>query len=87
MQRRLARIYGEALLNAAETQEAAADVVSQLQELVADVTRRDPYVLAFFTSGVIGKERREAGHQDRIRRAAAIRWCSISSWSSTIMIG
>jgi F-type H+-transporting ATPase subunit delta len=58
-ERRLARVYGEALLNAAEKQGAAAEVVAQMHELVADVTRRDRYVLAFFTSGVIGKDRRE----------------------------
>jgi F-type H+-transporting ATPase subunit delta len=59
-ERHLARIYGEALLNAAERQNAAEEVLAELHDLVADVTRRDPYVLAFFTSGVIGKERRES---------------------------
>jgi F-type H+-transporting ATPase subunit delta len=59
-ERQLARIYGEALLNAAEGQNSAPEVLGELRDLVAEVHRRDPYVLAFFTSGVIGKERREA---------------------------
>jgi F-type H+-transporting ATPase subunit delta len=58
--RRLARIYGMALLNAAEKQNAVAEVMDELSHLVLDVARRDPYVQAFFTSGVIGKDRREA---------------------------
>jgi F-type H+-transporting ATPase subunit delta len=58
--RRLARIYGTALLNAAEHQNASTDVMAELHDLVEDVNRRDPYVRAFFTSGVIGKDKREA---------------------------
>jgi F-type H+-transporting ATPase subunit delta len=58
-ERRLARVYGEALLNAAENQDCAPDIMAELHELVDDIHRRDPYVRAFFTSGVIGKERRE----------------------------
>src|SRR6516165_5418864 len=58
--RKLARIYAEALLNAAEKQGAAPEVLGELHQLLDDVRRRDPYVQAFFTSGVIGKERREA---------------------------
>jgi len=64
-ERQLARIYGEALLNAAEQQNAAQEVVAQMHELDIDLNRRDPYVRAFFTSGVIGKERR-----DNVIRAA-----------------
>jgi F-type H+-transporting ATPase subunit delta len=59
-ERHLARIYGEALLNAAEGQNATQQVLGELKELIADVHRRDPYVLAFFTSGVVGTERRDA---------------------------
>ncbi len=57
--RHLARVYGEALLNAAERDNAAQEVMDEMHSLVADVGQRDAYVLAFFTSGVIGKERRE----------------------------
>jgi F-type H+-transporting ATPase subunit delta len=58
-QRRLARVYGEALLNAAEAQNAAQEILAELHDLVGTVRQRDPYVLAFFISGVIGKERRD----------------------------
>ena len=59
-ERQLARIYGEALLNAAEEQNAASDVLGQLKELAGDLSQRESFVRAFFTSGVIGKERRES---------------------------
>ena len=58
-ERHLARIYGESLLNAAEDQKVSHEVLEQLRELTSDLARRDPFVRAFFTSGVIGKERRE----------------------------
>jgi F-type H+-transporting ATPase subunit delta len=58
-ERRLARVYAEALLNAAEKQNAVEEILVELEGLVGDVRRRDPYVLAFFTSGVIGKSTRE----------------------------
>ena len=57
--RRLARIYGEALLNAAERENAGQDVMDELHELTADLSRRESFVREFFISGVIGKERRE----------------------------
>jgi F-type H+-transporting ATPase subunit delta len=59
----LARVYAEALLNAAEAQSAAADVIAELNALLDDVTQRDPYLAAFFSSGVIGKEAREKALQ------------------------
>jgi F-type H+-transporting ATPase subunit delta len=58
-ERHLARVYGEALLNAAEANNAVEEVMAELKALVADLQHRDPYVRAFFTSGVIGKDRRE----------------------------
>jgi F-type H+-transporting ATPase subunit delta len=59
-ERRLARIYAEALINIADQQNATPDVVGELHDLVEDVRGRQPYIQAFFTSGVIGKDRREA---------------------------
>ena len=59
-ERKLARIYAEALLNAAEKNDAGPEVLGELHQFLDDIRRRDPYVRAFFTSGVIGKERREA---------------------------
>jgi F-type H+-transporting ATPase subunit delta len=58
-ERRLARVYAEALLNVADKQHAVEEVVAELDELLKDLTGREPYVRAFFTSGVIGKDRRE----------------------------
>lgn len=59
-ERRLARVYAEAFLNVAEKQHAVDEVLAQLHDLTSDVRRREGYVQAFFTSGVVGKERRES---------------------------
>jgi F-type H+-transporting ATPase subunit delta len=59
-ERRLARVYAEALLNVAGKQNVVEEVLAELRDLLKDVGGRDPYVQAFFTSGVIGKDRREA---------------------------
>jgi F-type H+-transporting ATPase subunit delta len=59
-ERRLARVYAEALLNAAVKQNADEEVVAELATLVDDMKGRPAYVRAFFTSGVIGKDRRDA---------------------------
>jgi F-type H+-transporting ATPase subunit delta len=58
-ERRLARVYAEALLNAAEREQAAEEITDELQALIAELNRSESYVRAFFTSGIIGKERRE----------------------------
>jgi F-type H+-transporting ATPase subunit delta len=59
-EQRLARVYAEALLNVAAKQNATEEVVAELRELVQDLRGRQPYIRAFFTSGVIGKDRRDA---------------------------
>jgi F-type H+-transporting ATPase subunit delta len=59
-ERRLAHVYAEALLNAAASQSADEEVLAELRALLEDLKGRASYVQAFFTSGVIGKDRREA---------------------------
>jgi F-type H+-transporting ATPase subunit delta len=59
-ERRLARIYAEGLLNAAEKANAVDQVINELRELENDTQGRLPYVRAFFTSGIVGKNRRAA---------------------------
>jgi F-type H+-transporting ATPase subunit delta len=59
-ERRLARFYAEALLNAAQSQNAVDEIMEQLDALAGDLTRRDPYIAAFFTSGVVGQSSRES---------------------------
>jgi F-type H+-transporting ATPase subunit delta len=59
-EQRLARIYAEALLNVTDKQHATEDVVAELQELSQRLSRGPEYVRAFFTSGVIGKDRRDS---------------------------
>ena len=68
---RVARIYAEALLNAADKNDAGTQIQGELHQLLGDIGRRDPYVRAFFTSGVIGKERREAA----LRRLVQVACC------------
>jgi F-type H+-transporting ATPase subunit delta len=58
-ERRLARVYAESLLNAAEQNNVADQMLSELHELTTYIAGREPFVQAFFLSGVIGKERRE----------------------------
>jgi F-type H+-transporting ATPase subunit delta len=59
-ERRLAAVYAEALLDAAARQHAVDEVLAELRDLASEVARGESFVRAFFTSGVIGTERREA---------------------------
>jgi F-type H+-transporting ATPase subunit delta len=59
-ERRLAHIYAEALLSAAAKQNAEEEVLAELRALLDDLKGRPAYIQAFFISGVIGKDRREA---------------------------
>ncbi len=61
---RVARVYAEALLDAAEQHGAADAVADQLQSLVEDVFRADPKFEAFLASGAIGRE-----HKERVLRS------------------
>src|SRR5437762_3563210 len=52
----VARVYAEALLNAAQQAGQAAEVVEDLDSLVNDVFPRDRYLEAFLTSRAVGRD-------------------------------
>jgi F-type H+-transporting ATPase subunit delta len=55
---RVARVYAEALLNAAEKQHQADAVLEEFASLVQDVFRAGPQFEAFLTSGIIDRDRK-----------------------------
>jgi F-type H+-transporting ATPase subunit delta len=55
---RVARVYAEALLDAAQKQDAAATVLEELHSLVQDVCAKNPKFEAFLTSYAIGREQK-----------------------------
>jgi F-type H+-transporting ATPase subunit delta len=55
---RVARVYAEALLNAAEKRGQADAVLEALDSLVKDLFWADPNLEAFFSSGAIGRDRK-----------------------------
>ncbi|HEV3255632.1 MAG TPA: ATP synthase F1 subunit delta [Gemmataceae bacterium] len=57
-EQRVARVYAEALLNAAQKHNQADEVLEELASLVGDVFRADPQLEAFFSSGAIGRDRK-----------------------------
>jgi F-type H+-transporting ATPase subunit delta len=57
--RRVARVYAEALLNAAERQHQSAEVLEELEALIRDVFNRQRDFEVFLASAVIGRERKE----------------------------
>jgi F-type H+-transporting ATPase subunit delta len=59
-ERRLARVYSAALLNAAQKENVADQVLDELKALVTDITKVGSEISAFLTSAVIGKSSREA---------------------------
>src|SRR5262245_47946526 len=56
---RIARVYAEALLNAAEQKNQAREVFDELDAIV-DAIQIDPMLGAFFTGGTIGRDHRTA---------------------------
>ena len=56
---RVARIYAEALLNAAEKRGQAQETLEELESLVQDIFGRDEQFEAFLSSGAIGRDRKE----------------------------
>jgi F-type H+-transporting ATPase subunit delta len=56
---RIARVYAEALLDAADQRSAVEEVKAELHELVEEVFRRQPEFEAFLRSGAIGKGPKE----------------------------
>ena len=54
----VARVYAEALLNAAERQGQAGTVLDELQSLFADVFRTNPEIETYLASGAVGRSRK-----------------------------
>jgi F-type H+-transporting ATPase subunit delta len=63
----IGRVYAEALLNAAEKQNAVDDVQGELHELVREVFRRDPQIEEFLASGIISEEHKEHALKDSFK--------------------
>jgi F-type H+-transporting ATPase subunit delta len=61
--RQIARIYAEALLNAADKRGQTQEVLEQLEELVRDVLARDSGFGLFLASAVVGREHKHAALQ------------------------
>jgi len=61
---RIAKVYAEALLNAAQKQGQAEQVLSELESLIVDVFPAEPNFEAFLSSGAIGRDRKAPIIQD-----------------------
>jgi F-type H+-transporting ATPase subunit delta len=57
--RHVARVYAQALLDAAGKRQQAAEVLDELNTLVHDILDRDPALEAFLASPAVGRERKE----------------------------
>ena len=55
---RVARVYAEALLNAADKQGQSDDVVEGLDSLIRDLFQAEPQLEAFLISSAVGRERK-----------------------------
>jgi F-type H+-transporting ATPase subunit delta len=58
--RRVAHVYGEAILKAATKRQQGAEVLQELEALDNEVLRRDPGLAAFLGSAAVSRERKEA---------------------------
>src|SRR5256885_127805 len=56
---RVGRVYAEALLNAADKRNAAAEILEELDAIVEDVFRGEPDLEAFLASNAIGRDRKK----------------------------
>src|SRR5690349_11460480 len=57
-EQRVARVYAEALLNAAEKKGRGDDVVEELDSLIRDVFRAAPELETFLSSAAVGRDRK-----------------------------
>jgi F-type H+-transporting ATPase subunit delta len=57
---RVAKVYAEALLNAAEKRGQTDEVLEELESLVQDLFRADPEFETFLSSGAVGRDRKAA---------------------------
>jgi F-type H+-transporting ATPase subunit delta len=55
---RVARVYAEALLNAAGKRGEADQALEELDSVIRDLYPADPHLEAFFSSGAIGRDRK-----------------------------
>lgn len=55
---RLARVYAESLLNAADKQGQSEQVLETLDSLIRDLFPQEPQLEAFLSSGAVGRERK-----------------------------
>ena len=55
---RVARVYAEALLNAADKQRLSDEIVEALDSLIRDLFQAEPQLEAFLTSSAVGRERK-----------------------------
>jgi len=55
---RVARIYAEAVLGAAEKQKQSGEILEELEALTQQVFRADPHFQAFLASSAMGRERK-----------------------------
>jgi F-type H+-transporting ATPase subunit delta len=60
----VARVYAEALLNAAEKSGKTDEVLGDLDGLIHEVFPRDPYLEAFLSSRAIGRDRKDKALRD-----------------------
>lgn len=65
--RRIARVYAEALLNAADRRQQSDAVLEELRSLVRDVFERDPRLEVLLSSAALGRKAR----QEAIEKAFA----------------
>ncbi len=56
---RLARVYAEAFLNAADKRGQGEDVLDELHSLITDVFQREPQLEVLLSSAAVGRKRRE----------------------------
>ncbi len=68
---RVARVYAEALLNAADKQGQVDDVLDELATLTGEVFRKDPQFEAFLASGAIGRDRKAQVLRDLFEHRAS----------------
>lgn len=55
-EQRVARVYAEALLNAAEKQNQADEILEELRSLIGELFQADPAIEVFFSSAAVGRK-------------------------------
>jgi F-type H+-transporting ATPase subunit delta len=68
---RVARVYAEALLNAAEKRNEVDGTFDELDSLTRDVFRADPLFAEFLASGAVGRDQKQAVLQSVFGRRAS----------------